>query len=41
MIADLRGRKVLLTGASRGLGVYIAHALARCGADLALTARTA
>jgi short-subunit dehydrogenase len=41
MNADLRGRKVLLTGASRGLGVHIARALARCGADLALTARAA
>ncbi len=38
---NLRGRHVLLTGASRGLGPYIARALARRGADLSLTARSA
>lgn len=40
-IKDLRGKTVLLTGASRGLGVYIATALAREGANLVLSARTA
>jgi len=36
----LEGKNVLLTGASRGLGPFIAQALARRGARLALTART-
>ena len=34
----LAGRIVLLTGASGGLGTYIAHALAQAGTDLALVA---
>lgn len=38
---DLRGKSVLLTGASRGLGVYIATALAGEGANLVLSARSA
>ncbi len=38
---DLRGKNALLTGASRGLGPYIARALANRGANLTLTARTA
>jgi NAD(P)-dependent dehydrogenase (short-subunit alcohol dehydrogenase family) len=38
---DLRGRVVLVTGASRGLGRAGALALAEAGADLALTARGA
>lgn len=38
---DLRGQTALLTGASRGLGVVIAQALAREGVNLALVARTA
>jgi short-subunit dehydrogenase len=38
---DLRGKNAVLTGASRGLGPYIARALARKGVNLALTARTA
>ena len=38
---DLRGKNALLTGASRGLGPYIARALAKKGVNLALTARTA
>lgn len=36
---DLTGRKVLVTGASRGLGQAMAEALASAGADLAVTAR--
>lgn len=38
---DLVGRTALVTGASRGLGVYIAHELARAGMNLVLTARSA
>ena len=38
---DLRGKHAVLTGASRGLGPYIACALAQKGVNLALTARTA
>ncbi|MGD8317721.1 MAG: SDR family NAD(P)-dependent oxidoreductase [Myxococcales bacterium] len=37
---ELRGKSAVLTGASRGLGPYIARALARKGVNLALTART-
>ncbi|HET6334958.1 MAG TPA: SDR family NAD(P)-dependent oxidoreductase [Polyangiales bacterium] len=37
---ELRGRNAILTGASRGLGVYIARALAAEGVNLALAART-
>ncbi len=36
----LRGQVALLTGASRGLGVVIAHTLAREGIHLALLARS-
>ena len=36
----LRDANILLTGASRGIGPYIARALASHGANLALTART-
>lgn len=36
---DLSGRVALVTGASRGLGQYFARALARAGADIAVTSR--
>ena len=36
---DLSGRVAIVTGASRGLGQYMARALARAGADLAVTSR--
>jgi short-subunit dehydrogenase len=38
---ELRGRTVVLTGASRGIGPYIGRALAREGVQLALAARSA
>ena len=37
---DVRGRRVVLTGASRGLGRVLAHAFSRAGASVALVART-
>jgi NAD(P)-dependent dehydrogenase (short-subunit alcohol dehydrogenase family) len=36
---DLSGRVAIVTGSSRGLGQYMARALARAGADLVLTSR--
>lgn len=36
---DLTGRRAMVTGASRGLGLEMARALARAGADLVITAR--
>ncbi len=36
---DLTGRSAIVTGASRGLGQQFARALAKAGADLALTSR--
>ena len=39
-MTDIRGKYVLLTGGSRGLGPVIAEALARQGAHLALAARS-
>src|SRR5439155_20963319 len=41
MRRDVRGRVVLITGASRGIGRRVAERLARLGARLALTARSA
>jgi len=38
---DLRGKNAVITGASRGVGVYIARALAAKGVNVALVARTA
>ena len=37
---DLSGKTALVTGASRGLGQYMARALAKAGADLIVTSRT-
>src|SRR6478752_3852221 len=37
---DLTGKTALITGASRGLGQQFARALAKMGADLAITSRT-
>jgi NAD(P)-dependent dehydrogenase (short-subunit alcohol dehydrogenase family) len=37
---DLSGKVALVTGTSRGLGQYFARALARAGADIALTSRS-
>src|SRR6185437_13422605 len=36
---DLSGRVAIVTGTSRGLGQYLARALAKSGADLVLTSR--
>lgn len=36
---DLDGKLAIVTGASRGLGQYMARALARAGADLIITSR--
>jgi len=38
---DLTGKVALVTGTSRGLGQYMGRALARAGADLAITSRDA
>ncbi len=37
---DLSGQVALVTGTSRGLGQYLARALAKAGADLIITSRT-
>jgi gluconate 5-dehydrogenase len=39
LLFDLSGRVALVTGTSRGLGQYFARALARAGADIAMTSR--
>jgi NAD(P)-dependent dehydrogenase (short-subunit alcohol dehydrogenase family) len=39
-VGDVTGKRVVLTGAGRGLGELIAHALSRAGAKVALVART-
>ena len=36
---DLSGKVAIVTGTSRGLGQYFAHALAKAGADLVITSR--
>jgi short-subunit dehydrogenase len=41
MRRDVRGRVVLITGASRGIGRRVAERLAKLGAKLAVTARSA
>jgi NAD(P)-dependent dehydrogenase (short-subunit alcohol dehydrogenase family) len=38
--ADVAGRRVVITGAGRGLGEVLAHAFSQGGADVALVART-
>jgi NAD(P)-dependent dehydrogenase (short-subunit alcohol dehydrogenase family) len=38
-MADLQGKRVLITGASSGIGFAAARAFAQAGADVALTAR--
>jgi NAD(P)-dependent dehydrogenase (short-subunit alcohol dehydrogenase family) len=38
--ADVRGKRVVLTGASRGLGRLLAHAFSQAGAHVALVSRT-
>jgi NAD(P)-dependent dehydrogenase (short-subunit alcohol dehydrogenase family) len=38
--ADVRGKRVVLTGAGRGLGRLLAHAFSQAGAHVALIART-
>ncbi len=37
---DVKGKRVVLTGAGRGLGEMLAHAFSRAGARVALVART-
>src|SRR5260370_11466175 len=39
-VADLTGKRVVITGASRGLGRLLAHAFSRGGGHLTLVART-
>ncbi|HXN58385.1 MAG TPA: SDR family NAD(P)-dependent oxidoreductase, partial [Candidatus Angelobacter sp.] len=37
---ELSGKRVLITGASRGIGESLAHAFAGAGGTVALVART-
>jgi NADP-dependent 3-hydroxy acid dehydrogenase YdfG len=37
---QIKGKVVLLTGGSRGIGPIVANALAKKGADIALAARS-
>lgn len=37
---DVTGKRVVITGASRGLGTVLAHAFSRAGANVSLVART-
>jgi len=39
-VGDVSGKRVVITGAGRGLGELIAHAFSREGARVALAART-
>ena len=39
-VADVTGKRVVITGAGRGLGRLLAHAFSSCGARVALVART-
>jgi NAD(P)-dependent dehydrogenase (short-subunit alcohol dehydrogenase family) len=40
LVGDVSGKRVVLTGAGRGLGELLAHAFSRAGAKVALVART-
>ncbi len=39
-VGGVSGKRVVITGASRGLGELVAHAFSRAGAKVALVART-
>ncbi|HSA56730.1 MAG TPA: SDR family NAD(P)-dependent oxidoreductase, partial [Gemmatimonadaceae bacterium] len=38
-MCDLRGKRAVVTGGSRGIGAATARLLARCGADVAISYR--
>jgi NAD(P)-dependent dehydrogenase (short-subunit alcohol dehydrogenase family) len=40
MQIDLTGKRALVAGGSRGIGLAIAHCLASAGADVSICART-